>query len=200
MTAAQVIARQFAIFQIVGGALFVAIVGTMVAFVIRYNRSRHPTATEIPGNAWLEAAWIIVPTILVIGMFFMGLRGYRLLTDVPADAMRIKVTAYSFGWQFDYGNGKRTKELFVPEKRPVRLDITSRDVIHSFFAPDLHIKQDAVPGMTTKAWFVVDQPGEHTVLCAEYCGLGHSDMMTRIVAVPVERFDAWYADQAAARP
>lgn len=200
MTATQVISRQFQIFQAVGGALLFAIVGTMVAFVIRYNRRRHPVATEIPGNVWLEVTWIVVPTILVVAMFFMGLRGYRLLREVPEGAMNVKVTAFQFGWQFEYENGRRTQELFVPEKKPVRLDITSRDVIHSFFAPDLHVKQDAVPGMKTHAWFVVEQPGEHTVLCAEYCGISHSDMLTRIVAVPAGRFDAWYANQAAARP
>ena len=200
MGATQLVTRQFAIFVAGGTALFVAIVTVMVAFVIRYNRRRHPVATEVPGNVALEILWIVVPTILVIGMFLMGVRGYRLMREVPEGAMTVKVTAFSFGWQFEYENGKRTQELFVPAGRPVRLEITSRDVIHSFFAPDLRVKEDAVPGMKTYTWFAVDKPREITVLCAEYCGVGHSDMASRIVAVPPERFDAWLADKAAARP
>ena len=200
MNVAGVIDRQFAIFAGGSAILFIAIVATMVVFVLRYNRRRHPKAEEIPGNTWLEVAWIIVPTLLVMGMFVMGVRGYRLLRDVPEGAMVVKVTAFQYGWQFEYENGRQTPELYVPVKRPVKLDITSRDVIHSFFAPDLRIKSDAVPGMKTQAWFVLDEPGEHTVLCAEYCGIGHSDMLTKIVGVPQDRFDAWYPDKAKQRP
>jgi len=200
MGATELITRQFTIFVAAGAALFVAIVTTMVAFVVRYNRKRHPVAAEISGSFWLELTWIVVPTVLVLGMFVMGVRGYRVMRQVPEGAMTVKVTAFSFGWQFDYENGKRTRELFVPERRPVRLEITSRDVIHSFFAPDLHVKEDAVPGMKTWTWFAVETAGEHTVLCAEYCGVGQSDMLTRIVAVPAERFEAGYADKAAQRP
>ena len=200
MNVPAVIDRQFAIFAGGSAILFVGIVAAMVVFVLRYNRKRHPHAEEIPGNTWLEVIWIVVPTILVMGMFVMGVRGYRLLRDVPEGAMVVKVTAFEYGWQFDYENGRQAPELYVPVKRPIKLDITSRDVIHSFFAPDLRIKADAVPGMKTHAWFVLDAPGEHTVLCAEYCGVGHSDMLTKIVGVPADRFDAWYADKAKERP
>jgi cytochrome c oxidase subunit II len=200
MNVTQVISRQLTIFQVAGTVLFLAIVATMVFFVIRYRRSRHPVAVEIPGNLALEIVWIVVPTVLAVGMFFMGLHGYQLLRQVPEGAMSIKVEAFAYGWEFQYDNGKKTQELYVPTGRPVRVEMTSRDVIHSFFAPDLHVKEDVVPGMKTTAWFVVDSPGEHTVLCAEYCGIGHSDMMTKIVAVPQEQFDAWYADKSKARP
>jgi cytochrome c oxidase subunit II len=200
MNATQVISRQLTIFQVAGTALFLAIIATMVYFVIRYRRSRHPVAVEIPGNLLLEIVWIIVPTVLAVGMFFMGLRGYQLLRQVPEGAMSVKVEAFTYGWEFQYENGKKTQELYVPVRKPVRVELTSRDVIHSFFAPDFHVKEDVVPGMKTTAWFVVEEPGEHTILCAEYCGIGHSDMMSKIIAVPQERFDAWYADKAAPRP
>ncbi len=200
MNVAAVITRQFAIFAGGSAILFVAIVGAMVVFVLRYNRRRHPKAEEIPGNTWLEVAWIVVPTVLVMGMFVMGVRGYQLLKDVPEGAMAVKVTAFSYGWQFEYENQRRTPELYVPVKRPVKLEITSRDVIHAFYAPDLHINFDAVPGMTTQTWFVLDEPGEHIVLCAEYCGIGHSEMLSKIVAVPADRFDAWYQDKTKAKP
>jgi cytochrome c oxidase subunit 2 len=200
MSPSHLISRQMEIFVLASAVLFVAIVTTTVMFLIRYNRKRSPVAADIRGNLPLEIAWIVVPTILVMGMFFMGLRGYRALRDVPEGAMNVRVTAFEYGWQFDYDNGKRSQQLVVPVKRPVRLELTSKDVIHSFFAPDFRVKMDCVPGMKTQAWFVADSPGEFNVLCAEYCGVGHSGMLSKIVAVPAERFDAWLASKTASAP
>jgi cytochrome c oxidase subunit 2 len=85
--------------------------------------------------------------------------------------------------------------LRVPAGRPVRLLITSRDVIHSFFVPDLRVKQDALPGRYTQTWFNPDRPGRYQIFCAEYCGLSHSGMLGELVVMPPDEFDAWLAEQ-----
>jgi cytochrome c oxidase subunit 2 len=98
-------------------------------------------------------------------------------------------------WRFAYPGGPSAIDVLrVPAGRPVRLLITSRDVIHSFFVPELRLKQDALPGRYTQTWFQVDQPGRFTVYCAEYCGLSHSGMLAELVVMPPEEFDAWLVE------
>ncbi len=184
--------REFWILFGFSGVLFLLIVGLMVAFVIRYHRSRHPVPADISGNFWLELTWVAVPTLLVLGLFYIGLTGYLFERRAPEDSMPVKVLAFQYGWTFTYENGRETDELYVPVGRPVRLLLTSKDVIHSFFVPAFRIKQDAVPGLTTTMWFQAETPGEFDVLCAEYCGVGHSAMLSKVVAMPPEEFSTWY--------
>jgi cytochrome c oxidase subunit 2 len=97
-------------------------------------------------------------------------------------------------WKFAYPDGQSSiASLYIPTARPVRLLLTSRDVIHSFFVPDFRIKQDALPGRYTTAWFEVKEPGTHQVLCAEYCGTGHSVMRAQVVALDPSDYARWLA-------
>jgi cytochrome c oxidase subunit 2 len=99
-------------------------------------------------------------------------------------------------WKFAYPGGPSSLDaLRVPAGRPVRLLITSRDVIHSFFVPALRIKMDALPGRYTQTWFVADRPGRYQIFCTEYCGLGHSSMLGELTVMPAVEFDAWFQDQ-----
>ncbi len=175
--------------------LFLAVVFLMVAFLVRYRRSRHPRSTEIPGNALLEVLWIVLPTLLVLTMFFYGLTGFNFLRHPPADSMSVHVVSRQWTWQFVYQNGRQSPALIVPVGRDVRLALTSEDVIHGFFVPAFRIKQDAVPGMTTQAWFNAVTPGTFDILCTQYCGTGHSAMLAKLVAVSPELFDRWYAGE-----
>jgi cytochrome c oxidase subunit 2 len=175
--------------------LFVAIVFLLLYFTVRYRRARHPNPEEVPGNRWVEAAWIVLPTLLVLTMFYYGLTGFSFLKKSPPDAMVVKVVARQWSWRFEYDNGFKTDKLIVPVNRPVALRIVSEDVIHSFFVPAFRIKQDAVPGMTTQAWFTASVPGSYDVLCAEYCGLLHSQMRSKVEVVPQEQFARWYAGE-----
>jgi cytochrome c oxidase subunit 2 len=175
--------------------LFLAIVFFLVYFTLRYRRGRHPQAEKVRESRWLEVAWIALPTLLVLTMFYYGLTGFSFLRKVPAGAMVVKVVARQWSWRFEYDNGFKTDKLIVPVGRPVALRIVSEDVIHSFFVPAFRIKQDAVPGMTTKAWFAASEPGSYEVLCAEYCGLLHSQMRSSVEAVPADQFARWYAGE-----
>lgn len=182
--------------------ILVGITAAMVWFVFRYSRTRNPKPADFDGNLTAEILWTVLPTLLVLGMFFSGWSSYRALRDVPEGAMEVKVTARMWSWAFEYGNGKKSNILVCPVGEPVKLAMESSDVIHGFFAPAFRIKQDVVPGMTTYAWFKADSPGEYDVFCTVYCGLQHAKMLTTIKAVPREEFDAWLArsDRTAGGP
>jgi len=164
----------------------------MVYFVIRYHRKRSPQPAEIKENTWLEIIWTVVPTLLVLTMFYYGLTGFNFLKRAPQDAMRVKVIARQWSWLFEYENGLRGTELKVPVGKPIKLLLTSQDVIHSFYAPAFRIKQDVVPGMVNSLWFQPTEVGEFDVLCSQYCGLQHAKMLTKIVVLPEEEFKKWY--------
>jgi cytochrome c oxidase subunit 2 len=164
----------------------------MVYFVFRYRREKHPQAADIEGSTWLEITWTVIPTLIVLTMFYYGLTGFQFLKKVPEGAMVVKVIARQWSWLFQYENGIQDGELRVPVGKPVKLLLTSQDVIHGFYAPAFRIKQDAVPGMTNYLWFQPTEAGTFDVMCSQYCGLEHSHMLTKIVVLPEEEFTKWY--------
>lgn len=172
--------------------LLVLITVLMITFVIKYNRKRHPVPKNIEGNMTLEIVWTVIPTLLVIGMFYYGWLGYRDMQDVPANAFEIKVTARMWQWSFEYPNGIKTDTLYVPINRPIKANLTSIDVNHSFFIPAFRIKKDVIPNRKNFLWFQSDQTGSYDIACAEYCGLQHSYMYSKVVVMPRSEFDAWY--------
>ncbi|MFQ6104418.1 MAG: cytochrome c oxidase subunit II [Candidatus Glassbacteria bacterium] len=172
--------------------LLVVITFAMVYFVIRYSRRRNPKPSQVSGNLLLETIWTIVPTILALVMFYYGWHGFQLMRDVPKDTMLVKVTARMWSWLFEYDNGKSTDTLYVPLDRPVKLALSSQDVIHSLYVPAFRIKEDAVPGLETHLWFTPTVPGSFDLFCTEYCGLRHASMLSKVVVMPVDEFEAWY--------
>jgi cytochrome c oxidase subunit 2 len=164
----------------------------MVYFVIRYRKKRNPQPADIHENTWLEIIWTVVPTLLVLTMFYSGLTGFNFLKKAPIDARKVKVIARQWSWLFEYENGMKSTELKVPVGKPVKLSLTSQDVIHGFYTPAFRIKQDVVPGMTNSLWFQPTEVGTFDVFCTQYCGLQHAKMVTKIVVLPVEEFNQWY--------
>ncbi len=173
--------------------LLVGITATMVLFVLKYNRKTHPSPEPTAdSNIWLETTWFVIPTLIALSMFWYGWKGYKTLIDVPPGAMVVHVTGRQWSWSFQYANGKTSDELYVPVNRSVKLELTSEDVVHSFFVPAFRIKKDAVPGMTTYEWFRAPKAGSYDAFCAQYCGLGHSQMTTKVVVMPADKFRQWY--------
>ena len=99
----------------------VTITAAMIYFVIRYRRKKNPKASQIEGNNTLEIVWTVVPTILVLIMFYYGWIGYRPMRQVPDDAIPINAIGQMWIWSFEYGNGKKSTELVVPLNKPVKL-------------------------------------------------------------------------------
>ncbi len=175
--------------------LLFLLTGAMIYFVIRYNRKRHPVPADFTSNLWAEIIWTVLPTILVMGMFWSGWQSYRALRDAPAGALEVKVVARMWSWDFEYPNGRHSGTLVVPVGRAVKLSLTSTDVIHGFFAPAFRIKIDTVPGMTSHAWFRAEKEGEYVIFCSVYCGLQHTKMLSAIKAVSLEEYERFLAEK-----
>jgi cytochrome c oxidase subunit II len=182
-------------FRFIIGASVVLLLGitlTTVAFVIRYHRSRAPEPTSrASSNIWLEIVWSGLPTLLVLAMFWYGWSGYLSLRQVPKDALPVTATARMWSWSFTYANGRTSQKLYVPVGRPVLVNLVSEDVLHGFFLPAFRVKRDMVPGMKNHAWFVATRPGSYDLFCSQFCGTGHSAMITTVEALPPAQFEAW---------
>jgi len=168
----------------------------MLFFVYRYNKKRNPKSTHIEGNIKLEVIWTVIPVILVTIMFSYGWSDWKLLKSPPKNAFTVKSTARMWSWSFTYPNGKSTDTLFVPVNKPVVVDLTSADVIHSFYIPAFRIKQDVVPGNKNFLWFIGQKEGTYNVFCAEYCGQRHAYMTSAVVVMTNLDFDKWYKNTA----
>ena len=176
--------------------LLVAITAAMLWFVYKYNAKRHKKAVNIEGNVALEITWTVIPLILVAGMFWYGYLGFEALATPPANAMKIKVIGQMWKWNFEYANGVKADTLYVPVGTPIQVDITSMDVSHSFYIPHFRFKKDALPNKNNTLWFQSDETGVYDIACAEYCGLNHWNMYTKVHIVKKDVFDSWLAYKA----
>jgi cytochrome c oxidase subunit 2 len=184
---------------ILGASVFflVGITAVMVYFVIRYNKSRHPEAKDVYESRKLEITWTVVPTLLVLVMFYFGWTGYKPMREIPDDGIKIKAYGQMWSWQFEYDNGKFSDSLVIPKNEPVILDLISRDVVHSLYIPAFRIKEDVVPGRTNKMWFIGQKEGDYDIFCAEYCGDRHSYMLSKVVVLPESKYYTWFNDTTA---
>lgn len=180
---------------------FLLIVGLIVVFSWRFRRREGDAPRLDTGpthSKFLEALWIGIPLILVMIIFVWGFRGYMRMRVVPANALEIKVTGQKWFWSFAYPGGATTvNELVVPADKPIKLLMSSQDVIHSFYVPAFRVKQDVLPNRYTVSWFESHAPGTYQLFCAEYCGTNHSQMLGKVRVLPNEEYLAWL-DQASA--
>ncbi|KJS01272.1 MAG: caa(3)-type cytochrome c oxidase subunit 2 [Desulfobulbaceae bacterium BRH_c16a] len=192
MTSVQGVDQAFWYILGISIVLLFGITAVMVYFVIKYRRSKNPVPSDIRDNYKLEIFWTVIPTLIALSMFYIGWTSYLGLRTVPEDALEVLVEAQMFSWLFIYENDKESEnELVVPKGRAIKLNITSVDVVHSFYLPAFRVKVDAVKGMPTYAWFFADEVGEFDIQCTEYCGTDHSAMVGRLRIVPQEEYEAW---------
>jgi cytochrome c oxidase subunit 2 len=172
----------------------------IIYFSLKYRHRRdqeEQTTLDLSHNMKLELLWSIIPTILVVIVFFWGFNVYMKMNVVPKDAMEIKVTGQKWFWSFDYPEGASTvNELVVPVDQPVKLLMSSQDVIHSFFVPDFRIKMDVLPNRYTVTWFEAEEKGGHNLFCAEFCGTSHSEMIGKVRVVGEREFQEWLETNA----
>jgi cytochrome c oxidase subunit II len=162
---------------------WVAIWVAVIYFVWKY-RGRSMKRVILPSaahNDALEITWTVIPTIICVFLFYFGWRAYIKVVTPPNKAVEINVLAWRWAWEFKHENGVTDNNLHVPVNRPVRLVMTSKDVLHSFFIPVMRVKQDLVPRRYTYAWFEAEIPGTYQMYCAEYCGTNHSQMKPAVV-------------------
>lgn len=180
------------LFTIIVSVFFlVLITSLMIFFVIKYSRKRNPRATNVHSSLSLEITWTVIPTILVLIMFWYGWVGYKEMADIPDDALTVDVTAQMWNWSFKYEDGRVTDSLYVPVNKAVVLNLQSNDVNHAFYIPAFRVKKDVYPGQTRQIWFEPTSEGSYDIACAEYCGLQHSYMYSKIFVLSEEEFEIW---------
>ncbi len=188
------------------GAFAVALVAAIFLFRFRATVRPYQTTPRILVPLWLEIGFITGTLGLFILWWHWGFRQFVMLRTPPPDAQEVYVTGKQWMWRFAYPDGRGSiGVLYIPAGRPIKAVVTSRDVIHSFYIPEFRIKQDAVPGRYTTVWFQAVRPGTYQILCAEYCGTGHSTMRAEVVALSAEDYERWLdggkrADGASAFP
>jgi cytochrome c oxidase subunit 2 len=177
---------------VVGGIAFL-----IVLFAVRYRRGTSASRADGPApvrSTALEALWIGVPLVVFLGIFYWAARLYADLRTPPSDALVIDVVAKQWMWKVQHPGGQREiNELHVPTGVPVRLLMTSQDVIHSFFVPAFRVKQDVLPWRYTDLWFEATRPGSYQLFCAEFCGTNHSRMGGSVIVMTQDAYGRWLA-------
>lgn len=190
---------------------FVLVEFGVLWFLWRYRAREGHRAKYTHGNLGAEIVWTAVPAL---AMIFLGIYSGRIWADIrspgsfPEDALTIDVSAKQFEWNVTYPGADRElgndddftirNRLEFPANEPVVIRLHSEDVIHSFFIPELRVKQDAVPGMTIPIWFEATQAGEYQIACAELCGNGHYNMRASVIIHEPDAYERWYDEQTGA--
>ena len=173
---------------------FLLVVTLSLYFAFRHRKRGDERLDTSPShNTLLEIIWTVIPVILVFTVFFWGFKVYLKMNVVPKDALEIKVTAQKWFWSFDYVKDgvNSLNELVVPVGKPIKLTMSSQDVIHSFYVPGFRIKMDILPNRYTITWFEATNIGAYDLFCAEYCGTGHSEMIGKVKAVSHDEYITW---------
>ncbi|HPH26515.1 MAG TPA: cytochrome c oxidase subunit II [Pseudomonadota bacterium] len=172
---------------------FVLVISAGVYFVWKYRyRGGEHKVVEISHNTTLEVLWTVVPLIATLILFGWGFRNYMEMVVAPSNAIEVRVTGQKWKWTFEYDNGASSADTFaVPINRPVKLIMSSRDVLHSFFVPGFRNKMDVVPKKFNTMWFQATVLGEQQVFCAEYCGTDHSRMLAKVLVMTDADYSRW---------
>jgi cytochrome c oxidase subunit 2 len=205
-----IIDRIFYVIYYVTGATFFIVQGTLLAFLFIYRHREGRRATYTHGNTTLEIAWTIAPAILLIILAVVSRKVWAdIKQNIPPGEVLVQITAKQFNWEIAYPgpDGKlgtdddvtQDNDLHVPVGKTVRLILKSRDVIHSFFIPNLRFKQDLVPGHEIPAWFKATKAGKYEIPCAELCGFGHSGMKGWLYVQDAQEYEAWAKENRVAR-
>ncbi|MBB6099614.1 cytochrome c oxidase subunit 2 [Deinobacterium chartae] len=172
-----------------GGALFYAVAK------FRAKPGQTGDAPQFHGNNRLEVVLIAVPLLIVTILSILTAQSMARLNRAPEPAVVVDVKGWQFWWDFHYKNEgiRNSNEVVIPAGRPVLFNITSGDVIHSFWATSLGIKRDAIPMQSNRLVLTAEAPGVYYGQCAELCGASHANMLFRVIALPAEEYDAWVA-------
>jgi len=193
------------IFWIVG-IWFVAAEGVLLYAIIRHRKRAGAQASYLPGNTARQLAWVLIPALVVLcldlGIDRAGASAWeREKGTPPAGDVLVRITAKQFNWNFTYPgpDGKfgtaddvtSENDLHVPVGKVVRIELQSEDVIHSFFVPEMRLKQDVVPGRTIRGWFEATKTGTYEIACSELCGFGHYSMHGNVIVQTPAEYAGW---------
>ncbi|GAB2560739.1 cytochrome c oxidase subunit II [Dyella jejuensis] len=185
--------RMFDAMLLLCGAVAVGVFVAMIWLCIKYRRgSKANREGGARQNLAVELSWTLIPFVLFCGIFAWSIDLWTTLRSPPANALPIYIIAKQWMWKVQHANGRREIDtLHVPLGEPVRLIMTSQDVIHSFYVPDFRVKQDVVPGRYTALWFIATKLGEFPLFCSEFCGTGHAAMIGTVEVVSPADYRKW---------
>ncbi len=181
-------------FLVAVSVFFAALIFVLISiFAIKYRRRAEDERPKpIEGKLWLEVFWSVIPFGLTLVMFVWGAVIFLDISSPPEDALEIGVVGRQWMWKIKHPTGQsEINELHVPLGQPVKLMMTSEDVIHDFYLPAFRVKQDVLPGRYTTVWFEATKAGVFQLFCAEYCGTQHSGMIGRVVVLEPAEFERW---------
>jgi cytochrome c oxidase subunit 2 len=169
------------------------IAGLIVYYAVRFKRrSPEEVGSHIHGGMALELTWTFIPFVIVMTIFVWGASVYFAMARPPDETLNIYVVGKQWMWKFQHLDGQREiNELHVPVGRPVKLIMTSEDVIHDVFVPAFRVKADVIPGRYTSIWFNPTKRGRYHLFCAEYCGTRHSGMVGEVVVMDPTAYQTW---------
>ncbi len=188
-------------FLVAVSAFFAVLIAVaIITFSVMYRRRSEDEVTPyIHGSTVLEIVWSVIPLGIAMIMFGWGAHLFVTLKRPPDDALQVNVVGKQWMWKVQHLEGRREiNQLHVPLGRPVKVTLTSEDVIHSFYVPAFRIKQDAVPGRYTTTWFQATKIGSYHLFCAEYCGTMHSGMIGQVVVMDPAEYQAWLTAEGGA--
>jgi cytochrome c oxidase subunit 2 len=192
----------FIFIAVVSLFFFLLVEGLLIYFAVRYRRkkaSEDLATSDVTSNFILEVVWVLIPSLVVIAFFTYGYMVYRDVTTEAPGSSEIHVVAQQFSFEFKYPDGRTgTGELRVPARTPVKLIMTSKDVLHGLYLPDYRLKQDIVPGQYTYLYLHPDKEGTYDIFCTEYCGVGHSTMRAKLIVMPPGEYAQWASASAQA--
>ncbi|HEY6923149.1 MAG TPA: cytochrome c oxidase subunit II [Steroidobacteraceae bacterium] len=182
------------------GAVALGVFAAMIFFCVRYRRGSSADRTGAHQQSLgVEITWTLVPFALFMGVFLWSLVLFAQAHTPPTNAQTLYIVAKQWMWKVQHPAGQREiNTLHVPLGQPVRLTMTSQDVIHSFYIPAFRVKQDVLPGRYTQLWFTATKLGSFPLACAEYCGLDHSRMGGTVVVNTPADYSAWLANHQTA--
>lgn len=201
-TAAFAVDMTYIFIAVISVFFTILIFSLVVFFALKYRRrSDAERPKPIEGNHLLEIIWIAVPTVIVLVMFAAGTIVFFYMFHPPKDGIQMYGVGKQWMWKFQHPEGRREiNTLHVPLGQPVKLTLTSEDVIHSFYVPAFRVKTDVVPGRYSQTWFQATKLGTYHLFCAEYCGTKHSQMIGSVVVLKPEDYAKWLAGQDPTSP
>jgi cytochrome c oxidase subunit 2 len=203
--------RIFYTILVVTGIVFVGVEFALVYFLVKYRGREGRKATYIEGSNKAEVIWTVTPALFIVFLAVVSQVAWSKVKNpdnFPTPGLELRIEARQFAWGITYpgldgqlgteDDFTKYQELHVPVDVPVAFELTSADVVHSFFIPEFRLKQDAVPGLIMRSWFQATKVGEYELACAELCGVSHTIMRARVFVHPQDEFDRWVAEQSAA--
>jgi cytochrome c oxidase subunit 2 len=183
-------------------AFVIGITILLIALGLKYQKRPGENRPSVHSeNLMVEIVWSIIPLVIALGIFVWGAVIYVDYRNIPENTIDISVIGKQWMWKIQHPNGAReVNALHIPVGRPIKLTMTSQDVIHSFYVPAFRVKQDLLPAKYTTMWFEATKTGDFRILCAEYCGTEHSTMMGMVTVLEPADYETWLSGGSALSP